>query len=146
MKITREFKGDGYDRNISEICSFWKGRGYTLRELDDDKYVGTRGHIVHNLFTISMDKLATSIVIDASGEGVRIEVDVNPFGTIMTKSEGAFWDTEFDMFESYLKKEEIDKDLMNHYNKRKNRVTFIIYATAVIFSLAIGFVVGGFLF
>lgn len=146
MKISREFKGDEYERSTREICSFWEGQDYTISKVNEDRYVGKRGHIIHNLFTISMNKLATSIVIDTSGEGVEVVIDVNTFGTWMTKSEGALWDVEFDMFESFLKNEEVDPELMKQYKKKKNRVVYILYAIAIIISVIIGLIIGGFIY
>lgn len=146
MQISREFNGDEYKISTTEICSFWEKRGYVFYKKNEHTCKGKRGHIVHNLFTINMSKLATSIVIDLSGECLKIEVDVNTFGTIMTHSEGALWNIEFEMFESFLKNETIDTDLMKQYSKHKNRVIISVYTIAIIVSLIIGFIVGSFLF
>jgi hypothetical protein len=137
VHITRSFNNQTFEITQNKICSFWEAQGYKVNKISDHKYIGNRGHILHNLYTCDMKKLPTTISIDISEETIDISIQVNTFLQIITKTEGALWDIEFERFDALLKNKKINEEMMSQYHKKIKRFTIGFWSVMFVLVLII---------
>ena len=136
--------GDDVDTPVKTLCEFYLHNGYEADSGDGPQPVLRRGESGAGWLSSKMTDLATTVTIE-EGDDIELKYHVDTTGQHLTDEDRAFWTTEAQAAESYLRG---DRGLTDMRPLEKKRVKELrgelrsvgLWAMAIVFVTV--FVVG----